>query len=346
MLSRHYAPLLLAGLCLLLSACANAPQAKLSHLRGTSMGTYWQVSLVLPPNLTLAQARAGIQGELDQVDQQMSTWKPDSNLSRYNQAPAGSWQTIPAEFLQVLQRALALAKATQGAYDPTVGPLVNLWGFGPTAKPNHPPSKQAIENALQRVGWQRIKVRPAKRQVLQPGNVYLDLSSVAKGFAVDEVARWLLQQGSSHFLITVGGEVRAQGNKPDGSPWRVGVEIPGAAAAAVTSANQVGQVITLHNQAIATSGDYRHYFEDDAHYYSHHIDPRTGWPVPHKVASVSVVADTTLKADPLGTALSVLGPVEGMAFAREHHLAVLMIVHDGKQTKGLMTPKFKALLTP
>jgi len=338
--------LIRAAVLLLVVAIAPALATDLQELHGRTMGTTWSVRLVPPPGVSAQALQDGIQAELDAVDGQMSTYKPDSDLSRFNRAPAGSWQRLPPEFFTVLQYALQLAKDSDGAYDPTVGPLVNLWGFGPDRRPRQPPSAADIAAAKARVGWWKLQLDPVGQRARQPGDLYLDLSAVAKGYGVDQVGRHLQRLGITNWLVEVGGELKAHGRKPDGSAWRVGIERPDAAIGAVRSADELIDAVVLDDQAIATSGDYRHVFEDHGRYYSHHIDPRSGWPVPHEVASVSVLADQTLQADPLGTTLSVLGAERGMAFAREHHLAVLMIVRTADGFEQRMSPAFAAKVQP
>lgn len=320
------------------------PAASLLRLHGRTMGTTWSVLASLSPAYSADALQRGIQAELDRVDGQMSTYKPDSDLSRFNRAPPGTWQSLPPEFFTVLQHALQLAKDSDGAYDPTVGPLVNLWGFGPDQRPRHAPTADTIAAARARVGWWKLQVDPATHRVKQPGGVDLDLSAVAKGYGVDQVARYLQRTGVSAYLVEVGGELRAHGRKPDGSLWRVGIERPDAAIGAVVDADALIDTIALDERAIATSGDYRHVFEDGGRYYSHHIDPRSGYPVPHEVASVSVLADDCMQADPLGTTLSVMGADRGMAFAREHGLAVLMIVRTRDGFAQRMSPAFAAVV--
>jgi len=320
--------------------------AQLQHLHGRTMGTTWSVVADLPSTTTSEAVQQGIQAELDRVDGQMSTYKPGSDLSRFNRAPAGTWQELPPEFFTVLRHALQLAKDSDGAYDPTVGPLVNLWGFGPDQRPRQPPTAQAIAAARARVGWWKLQIDPATRRVRQPGGVYLDLSAVAKGYGVDQVARYLQRAGVEAYLVEVGGELRAHGRKPDGSVWRVGIERPDAAAGAVVDADELIDTVALDERAIATSGDYRHVFEDGGRYYSHHIDPRSGYPVPHEVASVSVLAKDCMQADPLGTTLSVMGADRGMAFAQAHGLAVLMIVRTPGGFVQRMSPAFAAAVRP
>lgn len=339
---------MLRMMCALLLLCAFPVIAEpvLREVHGRTMGTTWSVRWVAADDLHGGSIKRGIQAELDRVDGQMSTYKPASELSRFNRADAGSWQVISPEFFEVLKHALALARDSGGTYDPTVGPLVNLWGFGPDQRPRHPPSNAELALARQRVGWWKLKLDAARHRLWQPGGVYVDLSSVAKGFGVDQVARFLQRAQVQSYLVEVGGELKAGGRKPDGNPWRVGIERPDAAAGAVIAADELIRTIELHDQAIATSGDYRHVFEDQGRFYSHHIDPRSGRPVAHEVASVSVLAADCMDADPLGTTLSVMGADQGMAFARKHDLAVLMIVRTARGFEQRMSPAFAAALRP
>lgn len=330
----------------LAAAAALAREPPLARLAGTTMGTDWTVAAVLPALLRADAVQAGVQATLDRVDGQMSTWRADSDLMRYNRAPANTWRTLPPEFFGVLQQALQLAAASDGAYDPTIGPLVDLWGFGPTPATHRVPDAKALAAARTRVGWRRVRLDVAARRAWQPGGVELDLSSIAKGYGVDAVAHWLDGQGVVNYLVEVGGELRARGTKPDGGAWRVAVELPDAAAGRVVAMDEVARVLTLHDEAVATSGDYRHFFEDDGRTWSHHIDPRTGQPVPWRVASVTVIAPETVVADPIGTLLSVLGPQAGMTFARDHHLAVLMQVREGARIVAYRSPAFAARSRP
>ncbi len=313
-------------------------------MRGDTMGTTWNVRVVLPAGASLASWQSGIQRVLDLVDGQMSTYKPQSALSRFNAAPAGTWHVLPAECFEVVAHALQVARDSDGAYDPTVGPLVNLWGFGPDAPKNEPPSEAAIASARERMGWHKLKLDAATRSVYQPGGVYLDLSSVAKGYAVDSVGSHLDHAGAEAWLVEVGGELKGKGFKPDGSPWRIGIERPGAAVGAVERMDQLSQVLTLSNRAIATSGDYRRTFEAAGAMFSHHIDPRTGYPVPHTVASVSVLAASAMQADPMGTLMTVLGPELGLAWAQARGLAVMFILHGEHGLEERLSPAFAEAL--
>jgi thiamine biosynthesis lipoprotein len=329
---------------LLLVASAAAGK-DVRRFEGETMGTTWSVNAVLPDGADDRAIEAGIQGEVDRVVGQMSTYQPDSDLSRFNRAPPGTWQTLPPEFYTVLRYALELAKSSGGAYDPTVGPLVNLWGFGPDKHPREAPDAATIAAAKARVGWAKIRLDDVGHRAFQPGGVYVDLSSVAKGFGVDQVARYLDRAGVHAYLVEVGGELRGHGHKPDGSPWHVGIERPGAAAGAVDNPDEIERIVPITDRAIATSGDYRHFFQSGGRFFSHHIDPRTGYPVQHRVASVSVIAVDCMLADPLGTTLTVLGPDEGMAYAKKHGIAALFILYGEDGTfSELKSPAFAQAL--
>ncbi|MGO4703956.1 FAD:protein FMN transferase [Dyella sp. 2RAB6] len=307
------------------------------ELHGETMGTTWSARIVAPAGVSVRDWQDGVQRCLDEVDAQMSTYQPDSALSRYNAAPAGTWQAMPDECFAVIAHALRLARDTGGAYDPTVGPLVNLWGFGPEERPEHQPSDEALLAARASVGWWKPQLNEAARQIFQPGGVYIDLSSIAKGHGVDRVGAWLDDAGASAWLVEVGGEMKAHGTKPDGSPWRVGIERPDGSGA-------YDHVLALSGRAIATSGNYRRHYTQDGAVRSHHIDPRTGYPVAHAVASVSILAARAIDADPLGTAMTLLGPDEGLAFAHARDLAVLFVLHSERGWQTRMSPAFEAAL--
>ncbi|MFC5740421.1 FAD:protein FMN transferase [Dyella tabacisoli] len=315
----------------------------LHNLHGLTMGTTWSVRVVVPQSIPLDALQYGIQDQLDRVDEQMSTYKPASALSCFNAASTG-WYELRAEFFEVVSHAIWLASDSGGAYDPTVGPLVNLWGFGPGQRARERPSADAIAEAHGRIGWWKIKLDPTTRQAFQPGGIQLDLSSVAKGYSVDQVGRWLDRMGATAWLVEVGGELKGYGIKPDGMPWRIGIERPDAAAGAVERVDQLECTLALSGRAIATSGDYRHHYEDGGQVYSHHIDPRDGRPVPHAVASVSVLARDALQADPLGTTMTILGPEQGLAYAEARGLAVLFILRGEHGLYERMSAAFAAAL--
>lgn len=317
-------------------AGAGAASARAVHmLGGATMGTLWQAAVVAPAGTDLHALHDGIQDGLDCVVAQMSTWEHDSDISRYNRALAGTWQALPQPFFDVLREALAIAADTGGAVDPTIGPLVAAWGFGPGGPGGLRPDPDALAAARARVGWARVELDEAALRALQPGGVGLDLSGIAKGHGVDAAVQWLRARGVAAALVEVGGELRGYGRKPDGSAWRVLAEAwPEAEAEAPC-------VIVLDDAAIATSGDHWHHFEDGGRRYSHTIDPRSGAPVDHAAGAVSVVAGTALQADAWATALMVLGPDEGLALAQARGIAARWITRDAGDTRTRTSDAFR-----
>jgi thiamine biosynthesis lipoprotein len=297
-------------------------------LEGRSMGTSWSVRLVGPAKDYRPEPVAlAIQRELDAVVAQMSPWEGDSDISRFNHAAAGSWHELPSAFFEVLSYALEVARDSGGACDPSAGALVNAWGFGPHGRHGEPgfepPSSAAIEAARAVSGWQRLDVDAPARRVRQPGGMQLDLSAIAKGHAVDRVAAMLARRfGFDDSLVEVGGELRGSGIKPDGQPWWVVLETP---PQAVDDDGAVQTRVALHGLSVATSGDYRRFFTRGDSRYPHTIDPRTGWPIAHGLALVTVLHESCMAADALSTALTVLGWDEGLAWAEQRGIAALFV---------------------
>lgn len=309
---------------------------------GTSMGTTWSARYVQTPGFAGNALAEGMQQQLDQVVAQMSHWEDDSVLGRYNHAPAGSWHQLPDEFFKVLSYALDVARISGGAYDPCAGALVNRWGFGARLRYDetdfYAPPSGAVQAILARRDRERISLDPAARRLLQPGAVQLDLSSVAKGFAVDQLARYLDANGINHYLVEVGGELRGAGLKPDGQPWWVSLEgVPDAG-------DSEPVVVALHGLAVATSGDYRRHYQHEGQRASHTLDPRSGYPISHGLASVTVIHTECMAADALSTALTVLGPEHGLRLAEQQRLAARFLVRRGAQLEETSTTAFKELL--
>jgi len=314
------------------------PGSRVHTFEGTSMGTTWSARVAAG---RIDDVRPALQAELDAIVAQMSHWEPDSLLSRYNRAPAGTWVDLPAQFFDVIDYALWAHAASGGAYDPAAGALVDLWGFGAARRYDHTGFYAPVDAAIERTLDARAAARPSLdregRRLLQPGGLRLDLSSIAKGYAVDRLALCLERRGLRHYLVEVGGELRGAGVKPDGHPWWVEIE-------GVPDRQAPRAVVALHGLSIATSGDYRQYFEHDARRASHTLDPRTGRPVAHDVASVTVLARTCMEADALSTVVAVLGPVDGLAFAEARALAARVLVRRAGTLDEIATPAWKALL--
>jgi thiamine biosynthesis lipoprotein len=335
-------PLLLA-LLFGLTACTPAPEKVV--LAGQTMGTYWRVSLLAEG--TSEAERAGLKDTLEaalaSVNASMSTWDPKATISRFNASETLEPFPIEPAFAQVVVAAQAVSAASGGAFDVTVGPLVDLWGFGAGgARRAAPPALAAITEAQLRVGYEKLAVSetPPTLQRLAPG-VEVDLSALAKGYGVDVLVERLNAAGFQHFLVDIGGEVRAQGVNDRGVPWRIGIEVPDPSARGL-----VQEALPLNNQALATSGDYRNFFEANGVRYSHTVDPRTGAPIVQRVASVTVAHDTALWADAWATAMNVLGPEDGLALAERQGLPVLFILYDGEGFKRLANNAFEALSHP
>lgn len=301
-------------------------------LEGRTMGTTWSVRLVGPAALKHAPVMLAIQRELDEVVAQMSPWERESDITRFNRASAGSWQVLPPAFFEVLQYALQVARDSAGAYDPTAGALVGAWGFGPEGRYDEPgfepPSASAIAAARAVGGWQRLEIDAPNRRVRQPGGLHIDLSAVAKGYAVDRVAAMLAARfGFDDTLVEVGGELRGHGLKPDAQPWWVALESAPrwCGAELIADAGLPLTRIALHGLSVATSGDYRRFFRRGDVRYAHTIDPRDGLPIAHGVALVTVLHERCMAADALSTALTVLGPTAGMAWAEERGIAAMFV---------------------
>jgi thiamine biosynthesis lipoprotein len=301
------------------------------------MGTTWAVKLAAPDGIAERDVCRLVEECLASVVSEMSQWELSSNLSRYNRAKAGSWHTIPDGYFRVLTQALDIARATGGAYDPTIGPLTELWGFGASGRRDEIPDARCVEKARMRVGWRRLTIDTERHTLLQPGGVALDLASIAKGFAVDLVSETLSKQGFRDHLVEIGGELRGSGIKPDYSPWWVAID---------DSCEEADEtVVALHHLSIATSGDARRFIMRQGRRYSHTLDPRTGYPIAERLASVTVIDHSCMRADAFATALSVLGADDGFSFACERNLAATFVLRDKGRTEHRPTPAYAAMMT-
>ncbi|MEG3152131.1 FAD:protein FMN transferase [Sphingomonas sp. ZT3P38] len=305
--------------------------AAIVALSGETMGTSWSARIVSPR--PAAELRAAIVQALDGVIAEMSNWEADSAISRFNRAPPGSWQDLPDDLAHVLDAALSVARTSGGAFDPAAGALADLWGFGPCGR-RAPPVEDALAAASS--GWEAIEL--SDRRARRTAAVRLDLSGIAKGFGVDALARALRALGTNDFLVEIGGELVGAGVKPGGDPWWVDLEAPPGARIAPLR-------VALHELAVATSGDYQRFFETEGRRYAHTIDPRTRRPVENGVVSATIVHSNCMMADAWATALTVLGPDEGMALAGREDLAARLIVRDGSAHRELLSPRLEAMLS-
>ncbi len=316
-------------------------------LAGETMGTTWSVRFIGPSGLRLAAIEAAVVHACDEVIAQMSSWDASSDLSRFNGAAAGTAFPLPEGFATVVDAALRIAAESDGAYDPTAGALVALWGFGPSGETARAPRHDAPDfhaptpEACERVhcGWQSLPWDGTRHVLIQPGEATLDLSAIAKGFAVDRVSAVLTALGMPDHLVEIGGELRGAGLKPEGQPWWVDLEPPSA------DCGLAPVRIALHGLSVATSGDYRKFFEEaGGPRRSHTIDPRTRRPIEHGLASVTVLHDSAMWADGWSTALMVLGPDEGLALAERLGLAALLVRRRASAEGGGFEERFSTAM--
>lgn len=326
---------------LVLSACfpAQDPNGKKEVLlQGHTMGTTYNIKVVVENDTydTTALHHA-IDKALVQVNQEMSTYITDSELSLFNKSNGETPVAMSAGLNKVLKEALRLGKITEGKLDVTVGPLVNLWGFGPDFRPEKVPTDIEQENARSRIGINKVKLSGEYLSKTQ-ADVYIDLSTIAKGYGVDVVAELVEKEGFDSYLVEIGGEMRLKGFKANGTLWTIAVEKP------ISNERAVHQLVVPKDNAVATSGDYRNYIEVDGQRYSHIIDPDSGLPIEHKLVSVTVIHPSSMTADGLSTAIMVMGPEKGLAFAKENELAVMLIVKTDNGFEEINTVKFMEYL--
>ncbi|MCP4202673.1 MAG: FAD:protein FMN transferase [bacterium] len=319
------------------------PSREVAVLSGQALGTTYAVKVVAEGGLAVGQSESlelEIEETLAAIDASMSTWREDSELERFNRHGTEPFLLSPA-LDEVMAKALEIGSRSGGAFDITVGPLVEAWGFGPEAE-SREPSPERIAELLGQTGSHRLTLdRQGRTLRKNAGRIRCDLSAIAKGYAVDKLAAALAGTGYSDFMIELGGEVMVRGVNATGEDWRIGIEVPDPERRAVYA------VVALDGRALATSGNYRNFRIEDGRVVSHIIDPRTGRPVTHTLASVSVIAETCMEADAWATALSVLGPDEGLEAARREGLAALFIAHhpDGEleETSTAAFDRFRAL---
>jgi thiamine biosynthesis lipoprotein len=302
-----FLPIILVLAILFLPTGADAQQERL--LEGRTMGTTYHITVVGGSSQGVGALGKKIDARLDEINRIFSTYIKDSEISRFNAwSRVGEKFQVSADFFKVMQVGRRIYQLSEGAWDGTVKPLVDLWGFGPTRREIRMHPAGEINALLPEVGFNHIEIKEPHFLVKNLASVTLDLNSIAKGFAVDEVAGLIAAAGVKNYLVEIGGEVYAAGVRPDGGKWRVGINMPRKDA----SVNEVYKVVSISNEAFATSGDYRNFFEIDGRRYSHVIDPRTGYPVSNGVVSVSIIADNCTLADGLATAIMVMGAEKGV----------------------------------
>ncbi|MFA6563861.1 MAG: FAD:protein FMN transferase [Verrucomicrobiia bacterium] len=329
----------LAAACLLASAAEPPPAAKLVTLTGRTMGTAYSVKFLQPPApVSVEQARREVDAVLERLERAMSTYREDSEICRFGAHRGDDWFAVSADTARVVAEALRVSELTSGAFDVTVDPLVRLWGFGPRRETGEVPPEKAISEARRKVGWRKLQARldpPALRKTSP--EISVDLSAIAKGYAADAVVSLIERLGVTNSLVAIGGELKARGHGQRDQPWRIGIDKP------LDDGRAIQRVIEVKDKAVSTSGDYRNFFTDAGRRYSHVVDPRTGRPVTHNLASVTIVCDTSARADALATGLMVLGPDTGYALAVKHGRACLFILRAESGFVEKPTPAFERL---
>lgn len=306
---------------------------------GETMGSRYRVTVVAPPESPDLRARVAeeVEQRLQEINRQMSHYLPESELSRFNRAPAGRAVAVSPELAAVTRFALEMSRRSGGAFDPTLGPLINLWGFGEKGPALAPPGEEAVARARELVGWRAVEVTPQQALRKRKAGVALNLSALAKGYAVDEMMRVLRRHQLTNAYVSIAGEIRVSGHNPRGSKWRIGISAP---LELWREKDPLAAAVELEDVAISTSGDYQKFFYDaQGRRLAHILDPRTGWPVQHGLGSVTVVAPEGLQADALSTTLFVLGPEAGLKFVEEwKEAAALFIVREKGEGEFRLIP--------
>lgn len=301
----------------------------------------WSVKInALPNQLSTPQLQQELQMSLDNANKVLSTYQPNTELMQFNQSSIGQWHQVSPLLYDGVSTALAVSAATQGVYDVTIGALIELWGFGKQAVPSQTPTEQQISQARTKVGWQSVLVNQNPQQLQRIKDVFINLSSIGEGLAVDELQKILAKYKISSYMISVAGTLRTQGLKPNGQAWQIAIEKPDASGLPE-------RLLSLGQGAIvSTSGSYRNYHEVNGVRYSHSIDPRTAKPISHKTVSTTVVftQQTAAQADAWATALNVLGAEEGLVIAQKNHIAVYYLLKTPTGFSEQYTSEFKPFL--
>ena len=329
----------LALIPLLALAACSARGPEQVEITGDTMGTQYTVKIISDAEaLRDSGLDTEIAGILERINAMMSTYIPDADISQFNAGDELDWFPVPNDFCEAVEHSLELSVLTGGAFDVTAGPLVNLWGFGPDEMTFEPPADDAIESTMASVGYTYLETDcsiPAIRRRVE--GLEIDLSAYAKGFAVDELADLLAAKGYEDFMVEIGGEIRVAGSNSRGQDWAIGIEIPRAGI------REPYTVVQVSDLAVATSGDYRNFFEHDGVRYSHEIDTRTGRPVTHDLAAVSIIDESAATADALATGILVMGPEAGFDFAETENIAAMFLTRTESGIEERVSPRFEVL---
>ncbi|WP_135079569.1 FAD:protein FMN transferase [Terasakiella sp. SH-1] len=314
-------------LLFILSACADEVELGTeTSFSGSTMGTTFTVKVIdLPKTLPADEVQARLSELLKGVNDKMSLWVKDSELVRFNTSNSTEWVEVSLDLFRVAAEAQRISAMTDGLFDVTIEPLIKLWGFSTKSMTRETPDESALEAALKQVGYEKVSLRQ-EPPALQKSNpeVTVNLSAIAKGFGIDVLSDYLESQGIENYMVEIGGDLRVKGTNARREPWRIAIEKPD-----VTS-RSVHRIVAVHGAGMATSGDYRNFFEKDGKRFTHIIDPRTGQPVTHRLASVTVLSQTAMTADGLATALLAMGEIAGPKLAEENGIAAFFLIREGE----------------
>jgi FAD:protein FMN transferase len=326
--------LALLGLAFLVSCSPAQTTPEQIQLNGHTMGTYYVVKFYSDTAIDAAELQQKIDTELELVNDLMSTYRPESELMRFNRHNDSSAFKLSEQTRKVVAEALRIGEETNGVLDVTVGPLVELWGFGARGRIEHAPDPVVIDKTKALVGIDKLLLTEQGLVKTEP-NLAVDLSPIAKGYGVDQVAMILEQHGIVSYLVEIGGEMRLKGEKPEQQRWKIAVEKP------VSEERAVQRIIVPGDMGVATSGDYRNYFEEQGVRYSHLLDPRSGRPISNRTVSVTVLHPSCMTADGYATALNVMTAEEAISFADQHGIAALLVVKTDEGFTELSSAAFK-----
>jgi thiamine biosynthesis lipoprotein len=331
---------LIVTICLFVNVGCSPPSPKIFAIYGNTMGTSYTVKFVHPNNVDFDKTvlKKKIDETLVKVNMLMSTYDPHSEISQFNQSPAKIPFQISEQTELVLNEAIRLAHLTNGILDITAGPYINLWGFGPDKVPNRIPSASELSTIKEYIGIDKLELLSGYLTKSNE-NVYVDLSSIAKGYGVDVVANIVEESGIKAYLVEIGGEMKVKGEKSRKNGWVTAIEKP------ITNERAIQRYLTIGDNSVATSGDYRNYFESNGKRYSHLINPKTGAPITHNLVSVTVIHSSSMTADGLATALNVMGPEKAKTLAESEGLSILMITKENGEFVEYMSPMFTKTIT-
>ncbi len=333
---RNLRPAIVVALATALAGCFNSA-VPVSEISGSTMGSTYSIKWVgVDGSPGPQELQASLDNQFDEFDAEVSTWRDDSYLSRFNALPTNGCQVMPQSVLDMVAFAQRLNHDSEGGFDVTVGPLLDVWGFHRSDGVQVVPEQSDIDVALQNVGQQHLRVEGD--QLCKEHDLEVDLSSIAAGYMVDRVAEHLLSLGIKDYMVEITGELKAAGLKPGGNPWRIAVEEPR------DDERTASLIVELDGYSVSTSGDYRNYFEYEGQRYSHTVDPGTGWPVMHNLTAVTVMDPSAMMADGLSTVLLVLGPERGWEYALKNNVAAMFVLREGTEFVSRSTPLFEVLV--